>query len=763
MVEPRRYAREHDAVAIADAESSNERSCRGAIEIGEVPHQRDAPVVGRLGRRDDGLSLADPIERPIQDRLRTSGGNLFQRLSAPCRNEKEKTPALRADLLDDTMNVGEIVHRLVRHQRVDLQGDSRIGDRAREVQGARIGAHDAAELVVAYRRRSVETERHCGDAHRGERLDHRRCQQWRDARRHVARQAERDGVLDDVEEIVALQGVATRENHMRRGLSGELVEDSEYLGCPQFLWIRARVGIRAAVVTREIARAGELPVDSLRGIIEKKRHGPLCCNRGTCCFGWDSLGTEIATNSDMRPVCVIVGGGISGLAAAYELHASKVPFLLVESAHRFGGLIRTETIDEFVIDAGPDAILTQKPGGVALCRTLGVELSPVKSPGTFIARRDALRLLPEAGMFGIPTDWRGFARTRAFSTVGKFRMAAEYFLPPLRPAPARNDESIASFVARRFGLEAMETIGEPLMAGIHGGSAARLSMRALFPRVLDFEQRDGSVIRGIRRARRHSGAQQSPFASVRGGTEALVTALVDAMPRESLIRGIEVRAIERASHWRIHLSNGDCLQAPAVLIATPPRVVKRLLVDAEPVLSELCGRVRDVSLVTVSLGYDKRAVRHPLAGSGFVVPASERAHVTAVTWIRPKWPDRAPAECVLLRAFLGGARDAGAIDRSDTELIGSVRDDFRRYPADYRSTQVARVFRWPHAGPQLDVGHLELMDGVSARLHDTPGLFLSAAGFRGVGIADCVADARAQAAAAAAYCAAQTVREARRG
>ncbi len=453
----------------------------------------------------------------------------------------------------------------------------------------------------------------------------------------------------------------------------------------------------------------------------------------------------------MRAVCVIVGGGISGLAAAYELHTRKVPFVLVEASRRFGGLVRTETVDEFVIDAGPDAILTQKPGGVALCRELGVELSPVKTAGTFIARGGALRLLPEAGVFGIPTDWRGFARTRAFSTAGKFRMAAEYFVPPVRPTRTDSDESIASFVSRRFGREALRLIGEPLMAGIHGGNAERLSMRALFPRFLDLEQRDGSVIRGLRRARQRVAGAQSPFASVRGGTESLVRALLAALPPECLIAGVEVRRLERSAHWRVHLANGECLEAPTVLMATPPRVTKRVLRDVEPLLSELCGRVRDVSLVTVTLGYERRAVHHPLVGSGFVVPEAEQAHVTAVTWITSKWSGRAPADRVLLRAFLGGARDEGAIDCTDAELISGVRADFRRYLQITEAPVVARVFRWPHAGVQLDVGHLDVMSAIDRILTHAPGLFVSAAGFRGVGISDCVADARAQAARAAVY------------
>ena len=448
----------------------------------------------------------------------------------------------------------------------------------------------------------------------------------------------------------------------------------------------------------------------------------------------------------MRPVCVIVGGGISGLAAAYELHARRVPFLLLESSRRFGGVIRTENSGEFVIDAGPDAILTQKPGAVALCGELGVALAPVKTPGTFVVRAGALQRLPDAGAFGIPADWRGMARTRAFSPLGKIRMAAEYFLPPGGPVGPTEDESIASFVLRRFGREALMTIGEPLMAGIHSGGAEQLSMRALFPRFLQLEQQYGSVLRGVRSGRTAAAGATSPFASVQGGTEQLITALREALPAESLRTGVGVRAVERADQWNVHLADGERVQTSAVLIATPPRVTAMLLREAEPMVSEACGRIRSVPIVTVAVGYDRGSVEHPLAGSGFVVPAAEHASVTAMSWITSKWRNRAPDNRVLLRAFLGGARDEGVINRADDLIVSDVKKDVRRYLGISDEPLVTRVYRWPHAGVQLDVGHLNLMNEIESRLADAPGLGVSAAGFRGVGIADCVADARAQAA-----------------
>jgi oxygen-dependent protoporphyrinogen oxidase len=181
-------------------------------------------------------------------------------------------------------------------------------------------------------------------------------------------------------------------------------------------------------------------------------------------------------------------------------------------------------------------------------------------------------------------------------------------------------------------------------------------------------------------------------------------------------------------------------------------VTATLTRDSDPLLSELCGRIRDGSPITVALGYQRNAVGHPLQGSGFVVPMSECANVGAVTFVTSKWWERAPSDRVLFRAFLGGARDPRAMQLSDADLITRVRDDLRRYLQISSDPMIARVYRMPHAAVQLEVGHLDLLKGIETRLDRSGGLFLSAAGFRGIGVADCVGDARIQAAAAAGYC-----------
>lgn len=454
---------------------------------------------------------------------------------------------------------------------------------------------------------------------------------------------------------------------------------------------------------------------------------------------------------------VIVGGGMSGLAAAYELSRRRVPFVLLEAAPTLGGVVKTERVDGFVIDAGPDALLTQKPAAIELCRELdlGPRLRPQSQRGTFLVRGGRLRAMPEASVFGIPTDWSPFATTRAFSLLGKLRMAAEYVLPARASAA---DESIASFIGRRFGREAVEYLADPLLAGIHAGDAERLSMQALFPRFLEMERTHGSLIRGFRAgARQRAGAPAAPFMAPLGGLEEMVRALVAALPAACLRTGVRVESIEPLGprYYRLHLGGGATLTTGAVLLATPPRVTARIVRALDPALAGACARIPAVSVVTAALAYPKRAVRHPLQGTGVVVPRSEGMAISALTWVSSKWEGRAPEDHVLLRAYLGGARDPGAIDLPSDAILARAHRDVARLLGVAGEPVLARVYRWPHANAQQEVGHLALMAQIEQRLSDHPGLLISAAGFRDSGIAGCVADGRRQAQAAAAAVAPQ--------
>ena len=449
------------------------------------------------------------------------------------------------------------------------------------------------------------------------------------------------------------------------------------------------------------------------------------------------------------PSVVIVGGGISGLTAAYELQQQRVPFVLLERSPMCGGVVRTEHIDGYTIDAGPDALLTQKPAAIDLCRELGLgeRLRPQLARTTFVVRRGALCRLPDASVLGIPTRWKPFVVTRAFSWRGKLRMAAEALLPR---RGASDDESIASFIGRRFGREAVDYLAEPLLAGIHGGDPERLSMRAAFPRFLELEDKYGSVIAGLRTLRvptsPHGAA--SPFVALPGGMSELTGALLKAIAPASIRAGVGVDAITAlpGQGRRLTLDDGSQLMAPVLLLATPPAVTATLVKTADAELASLCARIRSASVVTIALGYPRWAIPHPLNGAGVVVPRREGMSLRALSWVSSKWDGRAPAGYVLLRAYLGGMAEPSAIDRTDEELMGAARRDVVSLLGATGQPTLVRIYRWRNATPQLEVGHGALMEQIERRLADRPGLLVTAAGFRGTGIADCVTDARRQAA-----------------
>ena len=448
---------------------------------------------------------------------------------------------------------------------------------------------------------------------------------------------------------------------------------------------------------------------------------------------------------------VVIGGGISGLTAARALCRRGLQVRLLERAQVCGGVIRTDRVGGFVIDAGPDTLLAHKPAALALVRELGLAeslVAPLPRRTTYVVRRSALRTLPETSAMGLPTSWHTLFTASAFSWHGKIRMAAEALLPP-RPA-AGDDESISSFVRRRFGGEAVRYVAEPLLAGLHRGDAARLSLRALFPMLADAERRHGSVARAWRALPAGAGAGGSM--SLRRGLAALPAGMRAALPQGVAVTGANVVAIERSEDgFRVHARDHAAVTARTVVLATPAHVTRTLTAGLDEELATLCGGIRFVSAVNVAVSYSTDAVKRPLHGWGFVVPADERRRVRSVSWVSSKWPDRAPEGSVLIRASLGDPRGGTLAGVSDDELIAWAHDDLRDLMEIRDTPTFARVYRLPLAMPQLEVGHLQRMERIDRRLSAFPGLFVTGSGFRGVGLPDCISDAHAVAGRAAAY------------
>ncbi len=478
----------------------------------------------------------------------------------------------------------------------------------------------------------------------------------------------------------------------------------------------------------------------------------------------------------MDPVpFAIVGGGISGLAAAFELHRHGARFLLLESSDRLGGLIRTERTDGFILDAGPDSLLVEKPAAIELCRELDLadRLVPMLPPRrAYILRDGRLRALPPGAPFGIPTSLAALARSDHVSWSGRLRMGLDLVSRP-RPAPGA-DESIASFFRRRLGRQAVDILAEPLLAGIHAGDVERLSMHALFPRLVEAEQVHGSVARGLRAASAARAAvrRDGIFRSLQGGLEELPGAIAATLPPGSVRCRTAVAAIAPAppadpasratsaapeaattpgnGRYAIKLAGGaPDVTADQVICALPAAATARLVGGMSEPIAQLCRTIPTTSTAVVALAFPRNAVGHALDGSGFVVPRTESGFsILAATWISSKWPGRAPDDQVLLRGFVGGARAPDLLDQGDDDLVERVHADLAGLLDIRGAPTLARVYRWMDANPQIEVGHLDRMAGIDAHLSSLPGLRIVGAAFRGVGIPDCVAAGRAAARAA---------------
>jgi oxygen-dependent protoporphyrinogen oxidase len=452
-------------------------------------------------------------------------------------------------------------------------------------------------------------------------------------------------------------------------------------------------------------------------------------------------------------VIIIIGAGITGLAAAYELSARGVPFQVLEASPRAGGLIRTEHVDGFTVEAGPDSILAQKPAAIELCEALGLgpRLISTTPPRTaFVLKQGRLHPLPSPSILGIPTTWRGIAGYDLLSPMARLRLALEPVIPrrPQRKRLTQDDESVGAFFRRRFGTATVDLIAEPLLGGIHAGDIDSLSLASLFPRLLEAEKRRGSVVRAFRHTQRTG---DGLFRSLGSGMGELVTAIERRLPSGSIQHEAPVHElVKEDAGWRVSTA-GASVTARAVVLACPAYAAARILAPVDARSAALCAEVPYVSTASIALAWPRQAVRHPLAGSGFVVARAHNAlRMTACTWVSSKWSGRAPAGMVLLRAFVGGARDPEAVDLSDERLVDVVSRELAGILGIEGDPILARVYRWRMAGAQHNVGQIARVAEIESRLAQHGPLFIAGSGFRSVGIPDCIADGRAAAAQAAA-------------
>jgi oxygen-dependent protoporphyrinogen oxidase len=441
-----------------------------------------------------------------------------------------------------------------------------------------------------------------------------------------------------------------------------------------------------------------------------------------------------AKKGDSLSPIAIVGAGITGLAAAYELTRRGRAVRVFEATSRAGGLIHTEHVDGFTIEAGPDSVLAAKPAALALVHELGLDAAVQRvraGAGAFVLKGRVLHPLPRPSFLGIPLSPEALARYDLLSSEGRARMALEPTIPP-RDTDA--DESVGSFFRRRFGDEAVESIAQPLLGGIHAGDVDVLSMRSLFPRLLEQEQLHGSVMSSAADRAHNDGGDRGGFASLRGGMRTLVDAIVAALPTGTITFDARIASLAE-------------LDAACTILALPAYAAARLVEPLDAGAASLAAGVPYASTASVALAWRRADIPHPLDGTGFVVARRySDVRISACTWVSSKWESRAPDEFALLRAFIGGAHDPDAVDLTDDELLPIVVGDLRRVLGITAPPVLTRVHRWPRTGAQHVVGHLDRVAEIERRLAPH-GVFVAGSGFRATGIPDCVADGRRVAAA----------------
>ena len=467
----------------------------------------------------------------------------------------------------------------------------------------------------------------------------------------------------------------------------------------------------------------------------------------------------------MQKTVVIVGAGIAGLAAAWTLQKNShgsVRSLVVERGLHPGGKIVSERHDDFLVERGPDSFIVQKPDALELCRELGLEErllgSNMEQRTTYVWSRGRLHPLPEGMMLVAPAKVMPVLRSRLLSWPGKLRMGMEYFIPARKPDEP--EESLAAFVRRRLGREALEKIATPLMAGIHAADPERLSLQSTFPMFLEMERKHGGLLRAMRSRRQaqKKNATQGGlhrvagpmFYSLRGGLQQMTDALAARLEPGTLRLGESVETIARQDErYLLTMGNGQKLHADAVILAAPAYATAQMIEALDAPLAEKLRTIRYVSTATVSLAYRRSEIPHALDGYGFVIPRTEHRSITACSWSSVKFRDRAPEDRVLLRVFLGGAGAEHLAEQGEAELIDRARVELRTTMGIVAHPLLATAHCWWKANPQYELGHAALVKEIERRAAQHDGLYLVGAAYHGAGIPDCIRSGKDAAAVAA--------------
>jgi oxygen-dependent protoporphyrinogen oxidase len=440
---------------------------------------------------------------------------------------------------------------------------------------------------------------------------------------------------------------------------------------------------------------------------------------------------------------VIVGGGIAGLSAAYDLARAGIPHTLLEKLPRLGGVIETKTRDGCLLECGPDSFITAKPEVVALIKELGLEGEIIGSNDfqrtTHIVKHGKLVPLPEGVMMIVPTKVMPMVKSSLLSWGTKIGMGFEL----MRRPKTYPDRSVAEFVVDHFGQETLDYLAEPLLSGVYGGDPHDLSVNSVLPRFVDMERNKGSLGRAVMTAKRPpSSPGSSLFKTLADG----LCTLVDTLATYANVKHTEVEAIEKRGSGFGVRAGGEWLEATNVIVATPAPSAIPLLQGIDPELARLLGTIPYSSSAIVSLAFEEAKFDGQRAGFGFLVPKRERDRLAACTFVGTKFPHRAPDDRILLRCFFGGTGDEAILNESDESLVTIAREELRRILGLTSAPLFTNISRWPKSMAQYTVGHSVRIAEIKKRTAAIPGLHLAGNAYDGIGIPDCVRTGRQAAA-----------------
>ncbi len=443
----------------------------------------------------------------------------------------------------------------------------------------------------------------------------------------------------------------------------------------------------------------------------------------------------------MRPVA-IVGGGITGLSAAWYLARSGIPSVLIDPRPRLGGVIATETVEGCVIEGGPDSFLAAKPWAADLIAEVGLDGDLISSNDhqrvTYIWRDKRMVPLPDGLMMMVPTRIWPMVATDLLSWSAKIHMGLEYLRG--KPAAPPPDRSVADFVRDHYGQEAVDYLAEPLLSGVYGGDPGELSVNSVLPRFVELEAQYGSLTRGVLAARRKAAANNSGplFRTLKHGLGSLVERLEDRLGHQCQVIQAAVDAIERRGDGWALRAGEQWLETGHAVLACPAHAAAPLLASLDGTLAGLLGAIPYSSSMTVALGYRRAGLGHPLNGFGFLVPGKDRERMVACTWVGTKFSHRVPEDYALLRCFLGGAGDEAILSEPDETVLAIVRRELQRMMGVTAEPIFHRISRWPRSMAQYTVGHQTRIEEIHARLKGLLGLYLAGNAYAGIGIPDCI-------------------------